>query len=85
MAATVMKPWMAMTNFLRSTRSPITPAQGPTIRVGRVVIPPTVTTKSPDDAKESVRSRTSQPTESSCSHWAVLAKKLPTHRKRKSR
>ena len=55
------------------------------IKVGKVVIPPTVTTKRPDDAKESVRSRTSQPTESSCSHWAVLAKKLPTHRNRKSR
>ena len=74
-----------MTSFLRSTRSPSTPAHGPTINVGRVVIPPAVTTNSPEEANESVRSRTSQPIESSCSHWAVLAKKFATQRNRKSR
>ena len=82
--------WRRFQNFsdeeiARIGDDPRTPAQGPTTNVGRVVMPPTATTNSPEDAKESVRSRTSQPTVSSCSHWAVLAKKLATQRNRKSR
>ena len=60
-----MKAWSVITSFLRLMRSPRTPPQGPKNKTGTVFSPPAVTTRSAEDPVEAVRSRTSQPTESS--------------------
>ena len=73
---------MFMSSGRRSTRSPHTPPQGPTSNTGRVLNPPTVTTCKIDVDDPTVSSRTNQPMDSSCSHWALLEKKLPVQRRR---
>ena len=82
MAVTPMKDWMPITNLRRLTRSPNTPPQGPTTKTGRVLIPPTVTTKKPENPELSVRARTNHPTESIWTHWALFAQKLAVQRNR---
>ena len=77
-----MKVCIRISNLRRSTRSPSTPPQGPTSSTGSVLRPPTVTTCNADVAEPSVRSRTSQPTVSNCSHWALLQQKFPVQSRR---
>jgi hypothetical protein len=57
-----------MGSLRRSTRSPYTPLQGPTSNTGKALNPPTITTCKTDVDDSTVKSRTSQPMDSSCSH-----------------
>ena len=69
-----------MTSLRLSIRSPRVPAMGAMIKPGSKLIPPTVTTNSVDVDDPDVRPRTSQPTDNSCNHCALLEKKLPIHK-----
>jgi hypothetical protein len=57
-----------MGSLRRSTRSPYTPPQGPTSNTGKALNAPTITTCKTDVDDSTVKSRTSQPMDSSCSH-----------------
>ena len=70
-----------MTSLRRSTRSARTPAHGPIIRMGNVLIPTAVPVKK---ALPSVRCSTSQTTVSIWIHWAPTVKKFPIQRYWKS-
>ena len=82
-AIPTIKSCMPITNLRRSTRSPRTPPQGLTTSAGRRFTAPTVMTSRAKEADPSVKPRTSQPTERSCSHSAPLEQKLPVQRSRK--